>query len=128
MTLALGYYEGVAEEPLALLSPGGKKASADRDEYNFAKTIKISIPFLVFTYVGHYVLTNIIIYKLKNQNYSVKIELINHMGITFEDKLKKITIHLIQCMVWAQKEQIEHFSNNLKQTKLIIQEILYRNK
>ena len=35
MTLALGYYEGVAEEPLALLSPRGKKASADRDEYNF---------------------------------------------------------------------------------------------
>ena len=46
MTLALGYYEGVAEEPLALLSPRGKKASADRDEYNFEfKTSQTKLKF-----------------------------------------------------------------------------------
>ena len=90
----------------------------DREEYDFAKTIKISIPFLIFTHVNHYVLANFTIYKLKNRNYTAKITLINHMGLKFEDKLKKITIHLIQFMAWAQKEQIKNFSNQFQNDQI----------
>ena len=90
----------------------------DRNEYNFAKTVKISIPFLDFAHVGHFILSNIIIYKLKNHLYSAKIVLINHMGIKVEEKLKQVTIHLIQFIAWAQNEPMTNFSANFKSDKV----------